>query len=99
MNEDCVHTIYFDLQKYRVCNRFNGEDYSLLCKDLATFAINQGYHIVRNGFYVVGCLSAKRFSCSRCIQYKGDSKCRQSRGVTEKNESLEYDSKANRQWV
>ena len=61
MNEDCVHTIYFDLQKYRVCNRFNGEDYSLLCKDLATFAINQGYQIVRNGFYVVGGLSAKNF--------------------------------------
>ena len=33
--------------------------------------------VVRNGFYVVGSLTANRFSCSRCIQYKGGFKCQQ----------------------
>ena len=31
MNEDCVHMIYFDPQKYPVCNKFKGDGYSLLC--------------------------------------------------------------------
>ena len=79
MNEDCVHTIYFDPQCYPVCNKFKGEGYSLLCKDLATSAINHDYQIVRNGFYIVGGLViAHRLSRSRCIQYKGDIKCQQS---------------------
>ena len=77
MNKDCVHTIYFDPQKYSVCNKLNGEGYSLLYRDLATSAINHDYQIVKNGFYIVGVLTANRFSCSRCIQYKGDIKCRQ----------------------
>ena len=76
MNEDCVHTIYFDPQKCPVCNKFKGEGYSLLCKDLVTSAINHSYQIVKNGFYVVGGLTANRFSCSRCIQYK-NIKCQQ----------------------
>ena len=114
VNEDCVHTICFDPYKYSVCNKFNGETYLLLCKDSATTAINQKYQIVRNGFYVVGSITANRFSCSRCIQYKGDIKYWQlilfraktfhndavnSQGVTEKNELLEYNSKSNRQWM
>ena len=77
VNEDCVHTINFDPRKYPVCNKFNGESYSLLCKDLATSAINQEYQIVRNGFYVVGGLNTNKFSGSRCNQYKGDIKWRQ----------------------
>ena len=78
VNEDCVHTIHFDPQKYPVCNKFKGEGYSLPCKDLATSAVNHGYQIVKHSLYIVGGLSANRFSCSRCIQYKGDIKCRQS---------------------
>ena len=100
VNEDCVHTIYFDPQKYPVCNKFKGDGYTLLCKDLATSAINYGYQIVNNTFYNVGGLTDNRFSCNRCIQYKGDIKCRQltlfcaktfhndainSQGVTGKN--------------
>ena len=99
---DCVHKIYFDPQKYPVCNKFKAEGYSLLCKDLATSAINHGYQIVRNSFYVVGSLTAYRFFCGRCIQYKGDIKCWllalfcskrfhndaiNSRGVTKKKKS------------
>ena len=67
VNKDCVHTIYFDPQKYPVCNKFKGEGYSLLCKDLATSAINPDYQIVKNGFYNVGALTTNRFSCSRCF--------------------------------
>ena len=77
-NESCVHKIYFDPQKYPVCNKFNGEGYSLLCKDLATSATNQGYQIVRNSICLFGNLIDNRFSSCRCVQYKGDIKCRQS---------------------
>ena len=35
-----------------------------------------GFQIVTNGFYIVGGLTANRFSYSRCIQYKGNIKCR-----------------------
>ena len=77
VNEDCVHTICFDPQKYPVCNKYKREGYSLSCKDLATYTIDHGYQIVKNNFYVVGGLTANRFSCSRCIQYKGDIECRQ----------------------
>ena len=72
VNQDCLHRIYFDPRKYHVTNKFEGEGYDLLCKDLATSAIKQGYQIVKNGFYLVGGLTANRFSCSRCIQYKGN---------------------------
>ena len=72
VNQDCLHRIYFDPQKYNVNNQFEGEGYDLLRKDLATSAINQGYQIVKNGFYLVGGLTANRFSCSRCIKYKGN---------------------------
>ena len=53
VNKDCVHTIYFDPQKYPVYNKFKGDNYSLLCKDLATSAINRGYQIVKNAFYII----------------------------------------------
>ena len=74
VNKDCVHTIYFNPKVY---NKFKGDSYTLLCKDVAPSAINHGYQIVKNGFYDVGALAANRFPCNRCIQYKGDIKCRQ----------------------
>ena len=70
-------TINFDPQKYPVYNKFNGDGYSCLCKDLATSAINHGYQIGKNGFYFVYGVTANMFSCSICIYYKGDIKCRQ----------------------
>ena len=56
---------------------FRRRGYSLLCRDLVTSAINHGYQIVKNGFYVVSGLTANRISCSSCIQYKGEIKCQQ----------------------
>ena len=78
MNEDCVQTIYFHPPKYIVLKICNWEGDSLLYKDLVTSAINEVYQIVRNGFSIVGGLTAKRFSCSRQIVYKGDITCQQS---------------------
>ena len=52
-----VYTRYTP-QKYPVCNKFKGEGYSLLRNDLAISTINHGYQIVKNGFYVVGSLTA-----------------------------------------
>ena len=50
---DCVHTIYFDPLNYLVLNQYHGDGYSLLCKEFATSAINQGYQIVRNSFMLL----------------------------------------------
>ena len=72
LNEDCLHRVYFDPQKYPVSNQSQRDGYALLCKDLATSAIKQGYQIIKNGYYVIGGLTANRFSCSRCIEYKGN---------------------------
>ena len=68
---DLQQILMEEARQHPVYNKFNREDYSLLCKDLAISAINQGYQIVRNGFYV-DILTINRFLCSRCIQYKGD---------------------------
>ena len=78
VNQDCLHRIYFDPQKYPVSNQFQGDGYYLLCKDLVTTAIKQGYQIFNNGFYPVGGLTVNRFSCSRCRQYKGNINFRKS---------------------
>ena len=40
INQDCLFTIYYDPQKYLVSNRFQVDVFSLLCKNLATSAIN-----------------------------------------------------------
>ena len=77
-NKDCLHRVYFDPQKYPISNQFQGNGYDLLYKDLATSAIKQGYQIVQKGFYPVGGLTTNRFSCNRCIQYKGNIKFRKS---------------------
>ena len=53
VNQDCLHRIYFDPQKYHVTNQFQGEIYDLLCKDLATSAIKQGYQIVKMVFILL----------------------------------------------
>ena len=72
VNQDCLHRVYFNPQKYPVSNQFQGNGYDLLCKDLATSAIKQGYQIVKNGFYSASGLTTYRFSCSRCLQYNGN---------------------------
>ena len=72
VNEDCLQRLYFDPQKYPISNQFQEDGYALLCKDLATSAIKQVYQIVNNGYYIFGGLTANGFSCSRCIQYRGN---------------------------
>ena len=67
VNQNCLHRVYFDPQKYPVSNQFQGNGYDLFREDLATSAIRQGYQIVKNGFYPVDGLTANKFSCSRCI--------------------------------
>ena len=53
VNQDCLHRVYFDPQKYPVCNQFQGNGYDLLCKDLAASAIKQGYQIVKMVFILL----------------------------------------------
>ena len=69
INQDCLHRVYFDPKNTLY---FKGMKNDLLCKDLATSAIIQIYQIVKNVFYSVSSLTANRFSCSRCIWYKGN---------------------------
>ena len=84
VNLDCLHRIYFDPQNYPASNQFQGNGYDLLCKDLATSAINQGYQIVKKSFYSIDSLTTNRFSCSRCIQYKGNNNFRKSTSFCQK---------------
>ena len=102
MNKDCVHNMYFEPQKYPVCNKLKGDGYSLLCKDLETSAINHGYQIVKNRSYIVGGLTDNRFFCSRCIQYKGDIKCLQLslfRSKTFHNDAINSRGIIGKKWV
>ena len=71
INEEISYIIYFDPSKYLVKDGYNGHGYSLLCNDIATTVIKDGYHIIRNGYYTVGSSTAQRYSCNRCVPYKG----------------------------
>ena len=46
----------------------------LLCNNIATTAIKDEYHIIRYGYYTICSSTAQRFSCNRCVPYKGDVK-------------------------
>ena len=70
MNEACVHTTYFDPQKYPVCNKFRGEDYSVLCKDLATSTINHDYQIVKKVFMLLAVYPLIGFPVSNAFNTK-----------------------------
>ena len=74
INEDIPLIIYFDPSKYLVKDGYDGDRYSLLCNDIATTAIKEGFHIIRNGYYNIRGSTAQRFSCNRCVLYKGDVK-------------------------
>ena len=74
INEDISYFIYFDPSKYLVKDGYDGDGYALLCNDIATTAIKEGFHIIRNGYYNIRGSTAQRFSCNRCVLYKGDVK-------------------------
>ena len=73
---------------------YEGEGYSLLCNDIATAAIKSGYHIIRNGYYTIRGSTAQRFSCNKCVPYKGDVKHRTSK--TFRSKSFHNDAKNTR---
>ena len=54
VNQNCLHSVNFNPQEYPVSNQFQGGEYALLCKDLATSAIKEGHQIIKNGHYVIG---------------------------------------------
>ena len=72
VNQDYLYMVYFNPQKCPISNQFQGDRHDLLCKDLTTSAIKQGYQIVKNDSYSLGGLTANRFSCSRYIQFNGN---------------------------
>ena len=79
INEDCLHMLYFDPQKYPVAKQFQGNENGLLCNDLVASAIKQGYQIVKNDFYLVGGLTVnmieyesygtKKSEKNNCVTY------------------------------
>ena len=74
INEEILHIIYFDPAKYSAKDEYNRYGYSLLCSDIATTAIKDGSHIIKNEYYTIHGSSAKRFSCNMCVPHKGDVK-------------------------
>ena len=67
VNQDCLHRVNFDPQKYPVSNQFQGDEYDLLCKDLSTSAIKQGYQIVKNGFITICFLVADVYNTKEIL--------------------------------
>ena len=65
---------YFDPSKYSVKDLYDGDGYSLLCNNITTTAIKDGYHIIRNGYYSIRGLTAQRIACIMCVPYKGNVK-------------------------
>ena len=53
---------------------YDGDGYSLLYHDIATTAFKGWYHIIRNGYYTIRGSAAQRYTCNRCVPYKGDVK-------------------------
>ena len=45
------YTICFDPSKYLVEDWYDRDGYSLLCNDIATIAIKEGYDTIRNEYY------------------------------------------------
>ena len=60
---------------------YNGDVYSVLCKNIATTALKDGYHIIRSGYYTICGSTAQSVSCNRCVPYKGDVKYHNSRTI------------------
>ena len=50
INEEISYIIYFYPSKYPVKDGYDGDGYTLLCNNIATTAIKDGYHIIRNGY-------------------------------------------------
>ena len=73
INEEISYIICFDPSKYSVKDAYDGDGYSILCNNIATIAIKDGCHIIRNGYYAICGSTAQRFF-NRCVPYKGDVK-------------------------
>ena len=91
INEDISYVIYFDPSKYSVKDGYDGDWYSLLCNNIATTAIQDGYHIIKNEYYSICSSTAQRCSCNRCVPYKGDMKHRCSK--TFRSKRFHHDAK------
>ena len=53
INEEKSYIIYFHPSKHSVKDGYDGDRCSLLCNNIATKALNNGYHIIRNVYYTI----------------------------------------------
>ena len=53
INEEISYIIYFTSSKYSVKDGYDGDGYSLLCNNIATTALKNGYCLIINGYYPI----------------------------------------------
>ena len=83
INKDLSFIIYFDPSKCLDKDGYDGGS-SLLCNDITTSALKDGYLIIRYGYYTIRDPTAQRFSYNRCVPYKGDMKHHSSKSFRPK---------------
>ena len=72
------HCIYFCPDQYPIDGEFDGDGYKKLSNDLCRESIANGFNLIKNGSYPYGKKSGRKFSCSRCSKYRGDTTTRAS---------------------
>ena len=76
--KNVVH-VEFDSDRYPITGGFDGDGFQSLSTDLCRASMSNGFNLIRNGNYPYnGNRIAKRFSCSRCSKYRGNTTQRAS---------------------
>ena len=78
LKKNVVH-VEFDSDRYPITGGFDGDGFQSLSTDLCRASMSNGFNLIRNGNYPYsGDRIAKRFSCSRCSKYRGNTTQRAS---------------------
>ena len=83
------HVLNFCSSDYPIYGGFDGDGYKRLAADLCRESISNGFNLIRNGKYSYGKKSGRKFSCSRCSRYRGNTTQRAS--LTYRNKSYHSD--------
>ena len=84
-----VHVVNFCSNDYPIYGGFDGDGYKRLAADLCRESISNGFNLIRNGKYSYGKRNGRKFSCSRCSRYRGNTTQRAS--LTYRNKSYHCD--------
>ena len=92
--KDTDHCIYFCSEEYPIHGGFDGDGYKRLSNDLCRESISNGFNLIKIGRYPYGKKYGRKFSCSRCSRYRGNTTQRAS--LTYRNVTYHCDRKNSR---